>query len=121
VSAVEVAASGQVGSHDLDAPPIMLDAPAVPEIPDLPDSLIPDANLAAPYVLDAHPAPVVLPFATPLSLCKFQFLPLFFCMVQLLPRKVLLLLLFLHKFQLLLLFFLQLVTWFLPNIAKQWW
>jgi len=70
----EVASSGEVGHHDLAAPPIILDATAVLENPALLDSLILDANLAAPYVPDAHPALVALPVAT-LFLCMFQLPP----------------------------------------------
>jgi len=37
-------------------PPIILDAPAVPDIPALLDPLLLDANLVAPFVLHVHPA-----------------------------------------------------------------
>jgi len=60
VSAVEVAASHQVGPHDPAAPTIMLDVPAVLDIPALPDSL-PDVNPS----LVTHPVHSPLPLQVP--------------------------------------------------------
>jgi len=118
VSAVEVATSGQVGPHDPAAPTITPDVPAVLDIPALPDSLFPDANLVAPYVPDVHPAPVAhVPVAPPLLL-QVPVAPLFLSMISLLR----LLPLFFRKLQLHPLFspmvwlVLQLVTLFLPMV-----